>query len=346
MGNFLNQLGTALCNTIRKFPHSQICKNTSVNQLRLHQNQLISVSLSDKNGQNESFIGKNVILTIGAKQYYYDILNREIFPNFNLIPYKDKVIVSGEILNQKISTITRLKQMLPNKPKIVIIAGSHSAWSCAWYMLNKLDKLLDKPIHFERSAIKILHRSDIKLFYSNRDDAINDNYKFNEFLDICPLSGRVNRFSGLRGDAFELAREVINENSVDNPIKLITLSQTMIAEIKEALDVADLIVPAFGYRASTVPILDEKDNEIELAFNDTGLVVDHMTRVIKKNGEPINNILAYGLGAGMMPSNNVGGEQGLNRRVDGVWLFQNDVGKIAFSTIASNLNLNVSDIII
>ena len=55
-----------------------------------------------------------------------------------------------EILNEKLGS--------KEKKKVVIIGGSHSAFSAAWVLLNKLDEAIRNDFQ-----IYILHRTSIKV---------------------------------------------------------------------------------------------------------------------------------------------------------------------------------------
>jgi len=338
LGEFLNFLGKALKTIVTDSPGSQVFTNTSVKKLFLNENKTISI-LINNSSESKLLVTKNILLTLGAEQELDDIINRVITPEITLLPYKDKVILSSLLLSEDKKTLLALKQKLPTSPKIVIIAGSHSGWSSAWYCLNKLATAIKRPLLFDASNITLMHRSPIRLFYKNKKEAEKDFYSFNEEKDVCPLSGRINRFSGLRGDSLELAKAAMRQSphADPSPIKLVSLTQAPTPEIIKALNKADIIIPAFGYKARTVPIIDYKGSQIKLAFNESGLVTTENACVVTSEGNVLSNIMAYGLGAGMRPSSNVGGENSLNGRIDGVWLFQNDVGKVVLNTVFQNL---------
>lgn len=332
MGNFLNQLGYALSIIIKKFPNSNVYKLTKVNYIQLNSDNTWSVFIETKDKKfNKQLVTNTVILSTGGKQVINRVAKIKILPNLDLMEYNDKIILSGDLLSE--NKIKKLNDLLSDNHNVVIIGGSHSAWSCAWYLLNNYYK----KEAFNKGSIKILHRSPIKLFYPSVKEALKDNYNFNAVLDVCHLSGRVNRFSGLRGDSFDLARKVMNHS--EHRIQLFNLKENLINKLRQILKDSSVILPAYGYEANVVPIFDTFGKEIELAYDDSGLIVDQNSRIMKKNGEVLNNILAYGLGAGMKPSKQVGGEMNLSGRVDGIWVFQNDVGKIVLTTLFNNLGL-------
>jgi hypothetical protein len=81
------------------------------------------------------FRSKALVIAGGAQQGLDKRLTGDWFPN--LAP--EKLIPSDSFLKKNIylSTLERLRN-LPNgrKPKVVIIGGSHSGFSCAWLLLN------------------------------------------------------------------------------------------------------------------------------------------------------------------------------------------------------------------
>ena len=335
MGFFLNELGDITSSIFSRYKNSNVEKESQVISIKLRSDGKQEV-IYKKNNEKKSIISENIILTLGAEQSFDIIKKIHITKNDQLKKYESKIVLSSNIIEKDNNTRQKiLNKLNPKNPKIVVLGGSHSAWSVTWFLMNKLNLWLGQNIELLPQSITIVHRSKIKLFYNSAKDAYEDNYIF-EKTDICPLSGRVNRFRGLRGDAFDLAKKHL-KSSHDNIIRLISTDACDNNQINDLLSSADIIIPAFGYRAKTVPIYDESGKIIPLKFDENGLVIDERTRIIKQDGQPLNNILAYGLGAGMKSSSKVGGESALSGRIDGIWLFQNDVGKVALNTIIANL---------
>ncbi len=340
MGLFLNELGEAVSSIFNKYKNSHIIRNSKLESINLKSDGSQEIIYSSS-GKSKSIKSLNTILTLGAEQPLDSLKKKFITGNIQLEKYESKVIPSSYIL-KKDNTARQLilKKLNVKHPRIVILGGSHSAWSVAWFVINRFKSWLNKTINLNPASIIIAHRSNIKLFYNSADEALSDNYVFNQNTDICSLSGRVNRFGGLRGDAFDLAKECIISGEGGSLVNLVSLTNSSEKRIEAILDAADIIIPAFGYRARTVPIFDNTGNFIPLKFDSTGLVIDEHTRILKEDGGVLNNILAYGLGAGMRTSQKVGGESALSGRVDGIWLFQNDVGRVAINTLLKNLKKN------
>lgn len=113
--------------------------------------------------------------------------------------------------------IQELINKLRNYPRkrIVIIGGSHSAFSAAWICLNKLgwygdsDSTLQSTISSSQNSsnhsIYIVHRHEIKVFYACKRDADRDKYVSYEGIN---KQGQIHPFSGLRGDAKALYKNI------------------------------------------------------------------------------------------------------------------------------------------
>ncbi len=137
--------------------------------------------------------------------------------------------------------------------KIVIIGGSHSAFSVAWILLNVLTK--NKKHNFDTGQILILHRSPVSVFYNTRRDAEADKYAIppgsaNKF-------GQINVFGGLRGDAKALHRRV--QNGDESRIKMYRVPDTKggRAVVEQAAGEASMVIWCAGYKTNEVPIFEE-----------------------------------------------------------------------------------------
>jgi hypothetical protein len=87
----------------------------------------------------------------------------------------------------------------------VIIGGSHSAFSAAWICLNKLGWNKSADSSAANHSIYLVHRHDIKVFYACKRDADRDKYVSYEGIN---KQGQIHPFSGLRGDAKALYRNI------------------------------------------------------------------------------------------------------------------------------------------
>jgi hypothetical protein len=183
-------------------------------------------------------------------------------------------------------------------------------------------------------AVTLIHRSPIRLFYLNREEAEAENYPFDPDRDVCPVSGRVNRVGGLKGDARELARRVLGFADNGLPIRLVQLGTSAAnRDAVVALDEAGLVVAATGYRPRLPQIRKQDGRRITPARSPAGLAVTEDTEIVDKGGETIPNVLTYGLGVGIRAPERVGGEPSNDRAITSVWLYQHDVGRMALRAL-------------
>lgn len=332
-------LGLLSENLIHKMKANQNCRilsSTNIHYIQQHESGLYEINIKVKE-KNSSHTGKiyarNVILNLGGKQNPDDYLYRRLWSNFNLLSYKNKVIPSGTIL--KLSYAEFHNTVLPGFSRIMIVGGSHSAFSVALRLFEeaKINPEIKREIH-------ILHRNDIKLFFNDKSEATKANYSLDEEKDICPLSKKVNRFSGLRYNAFNFAVELLKSGHIKNEtceIKLVPITVNSSSQknkfLESLFENANLIIPCFGYQANLVPLYNNLGFLIPIKQETDGLSVNNKGQIYTKNNYLIPNMYSYGLGSGLRRSERVGGEPSFQGRLDGVWLYQNDVGRIILEQI-------------
>lgn len=211
-----------------------------------------------------------------------------------------------------------LKKIVPaDKPaRIAILGGSHSAISCS----QRLSSLAG------HATVDIFSRSKLRLFYSSGREADEDEYAYDPDADVCPLSGRVNRFGGLRYDAHRAARSIQRDGRIGPdaaPVDIVVCDHPISAA--EASGPFDVAVVATGYDADGPcgPTLgSERD----------GRVRDEDRRIIP-------GLYSFGLGSGLVPSPRIGGEPSFRGRLDGIWLYQNDVGDEVLDAYRADQNI-------
>jgi hypothetical protein len=202
------------------------------------------------------------------------------------------------------------------------------------------DLLLDR-----RSAdhdVAVISRSPIRIYYTNAEEACADGYAFDPVWDVCPISGRVNRYGGLRGRAATLAKASLHPADYgSSPVRLVQLAARRGGEVEchsaeIILSEADVIVSACGFEAALPPIQRADGSSLTAAQDPTGTIVTSTGHLVDEHGVAHPELIAYGLGAGLGPIGDVGGEPSYARRADGVWLYQHDVGQIVLSELLSS----------
>jgi hypothetical protein len=199
--------------------------------------------------------------------------------------------------------------------KVVVVGGSHSAFSVAWTLLNKLTlpnastetntSVPSKPLpyNFLDSSILLLHRSPIQVYYPTAGSADKDNYLYTK--KSFSVDGKLNVFTGLRGDAKALYRRIIVGS--EKRIKLYQTPDTKggKAVAKKACDGSTVVVWCGGYESNelidgiTIPTLSGGLKKVKLKYDGLQVDVDTKARVSTDDGRVIQNLYGIGLGWGL-----------------------------------------------
>lgn len=322
VGAFLQRQGVHLARLMTKFPASRFFPGSWAQRLRLMVDGRIAVGLGEGHPAGE-VVGSSVILALGGRE----VTDARLCGRLDLkgVVDADRLYGSDEMLSG-----TGLERALARSDelrRIVILGGSHSAFSVAWRLLDAVGDRLAP------GAITILHRTEPRCFYVTRADADADSYAFVED-DVCPATQRVNRLSGLRGDGRELWRRIHAKPGTERELRVVCrpLRDADLVEpgLIEQLRGADLVVTTFGYRSRTLPIIDSAGRELHCRADSTGASVDHEGRLWLENGDTLPNLFGIGLGTGYRPTGRMGGEPNLRLQQNSLWLYQNDVGEVVY----------------
>lgn len=277
-------------------------------------------------GPVREILSRSVVLATGGHQPSAR-LGTERVAGEPLSPrYDHKLVQSGDALTQ--AGLEHIAECLRGRddPRIVVVGGSTSAVSTAHALLYRM------PHPLGIGALTILHRRELRVFYVTPAEAEADGYLEFGPEDICPVSGRVFRFAGLRFDSRELVMRArgIGARLPEPRLRLQRLRDGEDAEARALLDRADVIVPALGYRPRALPVLDRDGLELALHAHGDGLkpLVDASCQVMDASGRPLAGLYAIGLAAGFLPSGALGGEASFVGQQNGLWLWQNAVGSL------------------
>ena len=334
VGDYLNEVGDLLEAELRQHPKCQALLGADVESIRLRHDGTLLTFARERGGTREHrLISDRVILALGGRPRRASLVDRPVGSAPSLERFADKVFPADAVLTRDAAVLGALGDRLRNGSRIAILGGSHGAWSTAW-------RLLRDPATraaFGDGDIAIVHRRPIRLFYLTAQAARDAGYAFDPEHDVCPLSGRVNRFGGLRGDAMALALRVLADERSRREPRVVLVNgaraRTPTPDLTGVLDKASALLCAFGYEANVVPIYDVDGRPLALRRECGALVVDGHAHVLEAGGRPLPNLLAYGLGAGLKVSPEVGGERSYRGRVDGVWLYQHDVGRLVMRSL-------------
>lgn len=209
--------------------------------------------------------------------------------------------------------------------RITIIGGSHSAFTMTERLATDLGGAgLDE--------ITIIHRSPVRLFFETEEEARAWGYAVDPINDICPITRRVNRSSGLRYRAFEIACAVMLHGRVARTkprVELIDAASGEAERVHAATRVAHScgVIHSAGYKPNMSALVDYRGKEIPLQFCQGGIEVDKFGRPIDINGNVIRGLFTFGLGSGFRPDPEIGSEAAFTGRIHGVWIFHHEIGK-------------------
>ena len=297
-----------------------------------------TLQLADQSGDagGREIVARTVVLATGGHQPPTR-LGMERVAGEPLSPrYDAKLVQSGDMLTP--AGLEHIADRLHGRPdpRIVVVGGSTSAVSAAHALLHRLPR-----VALGHGAITILHRRELRVFYVTPAEAEADGYLEFGPDDICPVSGRVFRFGGLRFDSRELVMQArgIGRRPAEPRLRLQRLHPGVDPEARALLDAADLVVAALGYRPHALPVLAGDGTEIALHAHGDGLppLVDGGCRVMDAGGTALPGLFAIGLAAGFLPSGALGGEASFVGQQNGLWLWQNAVGELVVDGVLAGM---------
>ena len=321
-GAYLDALGAAIQEVLEKHPACAVERETRVNAVQVGDG---AVTVATENGAKRIVRARKAVIALGGRAPD-DLEKMQLLPGVTLRRWSHKLRHASALFDERIGLPHRLVDAVRTSGRVAVIGGSHSAWSIAWIMMN------DSKFRAKGGAaptVTLLHRSPIRLFYLTKEEAEAERYPFDPERDVCPVSGRVNRVGGLKGDARELARRALGLGENQPPIRLLRLGTSADAhEAIATLDGAGLVVAATGYRARLPELVAEAGGRIEPARTSAGLAVSPNAEIVDTGGHTVSNVLTYGLGVGIRAPDRIGGEPSNERAITSVWLYQHDVGRM------------------
>lgn len=334
VGRYLCALGAALEELITRHPGGSFLPNTTARALHLCRDHTIAVELA----AGERLLARTVVMATGGRQDLAELRAREIGFGVHFADIApEKILPSDKLLTEAgIAAAGALLALAP-QPRVLIIGGSHSAFSSAWALLNKLP---DPP--FGAGDIVILHRRAPCVFYPSREAAAADSYPFTE-RDICPATNRVHRLGGLRNDGRELWRRMTGRSGTEPRARMVSMNDAALTrtELRRLLEEAALIVPALGYRFNTLPVFDPNGRLLPLLADAGGPAVNRMSQLRLLHGGALPNLFAVGLGSGYRPWGRMAGEPSFDGQQNSLWLYQNGLGELIYDGVTDWLGRTV-----
>lgn len=337
VGAYLRKLGEILAKAIAEAPNSEFMTGTEVRALHLRQGGTVAAEVVTSEGDVLFTEAQCAVMAVGGRQNLSTYLRVPLLPGVRLADAELGKIISSDAL----LTVGGLKRAVgllskARAPRVVVLGGAHSAFSVLWVLTHLMPE-----VPFAAGDITLLYRSSARILYWTRDDARADGYAFTE-RDVCPRTQRVNRLGGLRGDGRETWRRLTGRPGTEpeHRVTMVPLSDAQMSplQLQRLLDDAALIVPAFGYQSSTVPVFDAEGRKLRLKADHGGPAVGRDARLLLADGGHIANIFGIGLGADYRPWGHMGGEPSFEGQTNGLWLYQNGIGAVVYQGVRECLD--------
>ncbi|MES2336697.1 MAG: DegT/DnrJ/EryC1/StrS family aminotransferase [Pseudomonadota bacterium] len=271
----------------------------------------------------------NVVIATGGHQPLDRLVTQTVAGETLVGRVGDRLLQSDEVL--ALGGLDRVADLLSGKrsPRVVVIGGSTSALTTVALLLRS------RPgIPFGAGGVTLLHRRPLRPFYHSVEAAQAEGFTDFGPDDVCPVTGFVYRLAGFRLEARELVLRMlgVDGRAPDPRVAMHRIGEDEGAAL-DLLDRADLVVAALGYRPRALPLEDAAGQPIALAAQAGGDMVDSGCRVLGADGRAIPGLYGIGLAAGFVPSGGLGGEKSFRGQANGLWLWQNDVGRLIVDAV-------------
>ncbi|HUA53679.1 MAG TPA: hypothetical protein VMB81_16020 [Candidatus Sulfotelmatobacter sp.] len=328
-------LGSLLADALARHPGGEFIPEVRVRALRYRLDGALSAELVTAGGRSVEMAARTVILALGGRRRAND-QSVEVAHGVHLSEIaRDKLVPSDQLVTAAGRRYAATVIARAPSPRVVILGGSHSAYSAAWVLTETMPE-----ISFGPGDITILAHRQPPIFYESLAAAAADGYPASA-ADVCPRTQRVHRLGGVRGDGREMWRRITRRpGCVPEPrVVLRPLSDPALSAtaLRRLLDEAALIVPAFGYRARTVPVFDARGARLRLNAERDGAAVDSDARLLRDDGTPLPNLFGIGLGSGYRPTAAMGGEPSFTGQANSLWLYQHHIGAVIHHGVQQGL---------
>ncbi|KNC67060.1 hypothetical protein AC626_13215 [Pseudoalteromonas rubra] len=226
IGKLLKMAGEDLAETFSAYPQSELFLGWSVSKVQQLANGQYQVQLLNAQGENQTIQAKQVLLATGGTPTAYKQTGKRVHELAQQAGAEANPLImsSEELLTESGLQTADMWLNHYDDPQVVIVGGSHSAFSSAW-LLNRLE---DSDFEPDDGQIKIVHRAPIKVWYESAEQARQDGYHDFSEQDICASTKNVFYLAGLKGDAKQLYREIagLDEQNKCDGIELLCHAST------------------------------------------------------------------------------------------------------------------------
>ena len=324
VGPLLRATGDRLAELVRHHGGSVLCGHEALATRRtpdgLWQTRLRRIA----DGAIVEQLSRAVVVATGGHQPL-DRLAAQVVAGQSLVALAgDRLVQSDAVLS--LGGPEMVADLLAGKrdPRIAVVGGSTSALTAIALLLRQVP-----PLPLGDGAITLLHRRPLRPFYPSAAAAQAEGFTDFGSDDICPVSGFVYRLAGFRLEARELVLRMLGVDGrrPEPRVRCQRLGDDDDAA-RAVLEGADLVIAALGYRPHGLRIEDVDGRALPLAADRGEALVDPHCRVRDAAGVPVPGLYGIGLAAGFVPWGPLGGEASFSGQANGLWLWQNDVGRM------------------
>jgi hypothetical protein len=197
---------------------------------------------------------------------------------------------------------------------------------------------------FLKDEILMLHRSEVRMFWGNKNEAKKAGIIIDEKRVSQDEKGSINVYTGLRGRSKALWRTI--KKKTEKRVKAIMYTENKMIENKVYHSEPDVIIYATGYGCRVPLILDENGAPLNMCTDGKGaLNTTNKCQIYlidrNKRKKLCSNIVATGLGSSLKTSHpDIGGEKLLkNVRADGVNIYMNQQARMICHGLYGKENL-------
>ncbi|MEM7044353.1 MAG: hypothetical protein AAF543_16210 [Pseudomonadota bacterium] len=335
VGDFLTAVAKRTIDYLSSAYQVPVLLETAVDTIHRQVDGSFLLRLRDgSNSQRFDLVTDNVLCSFGGRQPAKMIEQCEIHPGLRLGDHAERIIPSDEFLMMSDHAV---RQSIPltsgEASDVLVVGGSHSA-------ISTIDRLTEALGPMGLRRIVMLHRDPLRLYYASADEARRDGYAFDDPKDVCPMSGRINRFSGLRYRSFDVARSILETGRTpDQSVEVVSvhlrgLSKEGRATLENSLKRSSAVVTCLGYQANLPRVVDHWDREIMFRNQYGGLDVDACGCALTIDRQSVSGLYVYGIGSRLLKrSEAIGGEPSFRGSADGVWLYHNHGGSVILNAL-------------
>lgn len=401
VGSFLHEVGSIALSTLGQYPDSSkgilYTRVQSMHRVVDVNNRflcwrlvLVSTSTTDSAPtERQEIYAQHVVLATGGYQPV---------PILSQPSYRSKLVMSDVAVTMEgVDMIkAKLRRHLTAgniNSRIVVIGGSHSAFSAAWICLNLVNEDHPKtgPLDFNNpadiatlkastylpsiaitpndkirigpSGICLLHRSAIRVFYATRHDAEHDHYFDPNTMCVNKITGQINTFGGIRGDAKELWKAV--RSGRETRMRLLQVKTAMSVTtaatgasngvkqsiVDKMMDEAAVIIWAGGYASNMPEVYDANgqaipfsmfkgqvnvDDRAKILLGDTSPLIIGRGVIPPQSSQVIEHLYGSGLGFGLKATLDNGEPDGSSGRADGVAVYLKRGATLILANVLGN----------